>query len=182
MLAGPRLSLRPATTSDHCTVPTRTSSASPTRTSFEGFTRAPFSCTWPPTTASVARLRVLKKRAAHSHLSIRTCSITAAISLPHAAPPRPVAVHARGGYGGSTAALPADRADRAQSLSRTGRRGPRPRLARRLHRHAALGPRRRPPDRRGACARDRLRRGRGCIRSARVRAWLRRTHARGRRA
>src|SRR5262245_62072912 len=35
-------------------------------------TRSPLTCTWPPSTASAASDRVLKKRAAHSHLSIRT--------------------------------------------------------------------------------------------------------------
>src|SRR5487761_1891070 len=41
------------------------------RTSWAGFTRAPFTCTLPPATAAAARLRVLKKRAHHSHLSRR---------------------------------------------------------------------------------------------------------------
>ena len=43
-----------------------------TRTTFEGFTRSPFTCTRPPRTASLAALRALKRRAAQSHLSIRT--------------------------------------------------------------------------------------------------------------
>ena len=49
-----------------------TSIVSPARTAFEGFTRAPFTRTRPPTTAAVAALRVLNTRAAQSHLSIRT--------------------------------------------------------------------------------------------------------------
>ncbi len=36
-----------------------------------GFTRSPLQCTFPPRTALLAMARVLKKRAAHSHLSIR---------------------------------------------------------------------------------------------------------------
>src|SRR5437867_13003653 len=44
------------------------------RTSLAGLTRSPPTWTCPPSTASVAALRVLKKRAAQSHLSIRTCS------------------------------------------------------------------------------------------------------------
>ena len=44
-----------------CARPSRSlaSTVSSSRTSFEGFTRAPFTCTRPPSTASVARLRVL---------------------------------------------------------------------------------------------------------------------------
>ena len=40
-----------------------------------GFTRAPLSCARPPLTASAASERLLKNRAAQSHLSIRTRSI-----------------------------------------------------------------------------------------------------------
>src|SRR4051794_24737286 len=52
-------------------MPTVTSISSPGLTSFAGLTRAPFTCTRPPGTASVAALRVLKKRAAQIHLSTR---------------------------------------------------------------------------------------------------------------
>src|SRR5215207_1377730 len=47
-------------------------SSSPACTSFDRFTRSPATCTLPPSIASTARARVLKKRAAHSHLSRRT--------------------------------------------------------------------------------------------------------------
>jgi len=50
------------------------SSRSPTLTSRAGLTRSSFTCTCPPTTAPVAAPRVLKNRAAHSHLSILTRS------------------------------------------------------------------------------------------------------------
>ena len=58
----PRLSARPATTTVHRGRPRRISSVFATRTSLAGFTRVPFSCTRPPSTASVAALRVLKPR------------------------------------------------------------------------------------------------------------------------
>jgi len=45
--------------------------ASPGLTAFAGFARSPFTDTCPATIASTARARVLKKRAAQSHLSIR---------------------------------------------------------------------------------------------------------------
>lgn len=48
------------------------STRSPTRTSFEGLTVAPPIRTRPFSTASAASERVLKKRAAHSHLSMRS--------------------------------------------------------------------------------------------------------------
>src|SRR5713101_180051 len=48
---------------------------SPARTSFAGFTRTPFTWTRPPSTAAAAALRVLKNRAAHSHLSTLACSM-----------------------------------------------------------------------------------------------------------
>ena len=48
---------------------------SPALISFEGFTLALFTWTRPPSTAFVAALRVLKNRAAHSHLSILTGSM-----------------------------------------------------------------------------------------------------------
>jgi len=44
-------------------------SLSPISISLAGFVRAPFRCTLPPDTASMAKERVLKKRAAQSHLS-----------------------------------------------------------------------------------------------------------------
>ena len=43
-------------------------------TVFAGLTRTPLRCALPPSTASAASERVLKKRAAHSHLSIRSRS------------------------------------------------------------------------------------------------------------
>ena len=51
--------------------PTVTLIVSPSRTSRAGFTRVPSTWTRPPWTASVASERVLKKRAAQSHLSMR---------------------------------------------------------------------------------------------------------------
>ena len=71
-LAAPRRSANPATTSVRRTVLIVTSIVSPVRTTFEGFTRCPFTCTRPPRTAPVAAVRVLNMRAAQSHLSIRT--------------------------------------------------------------------------------------------------------------
>ena len=69
---------------------TCTSTVSPGRTSFAGFTRAPFRCTRPPSTASVARPRVLKKRAAQSHLSIRTASTRAVCRIGTGVLPSPL--------------------------------------------------------------------------------------------
>ena len=60
------------TTTVNLTVPAWTSTRSVGLISFDGFTRAPFTCTRPPSTASVAAPRVLKNLAAQSHLSIRT--------------------------------------------------------------------------------------------------------------
>src|SRR5690349_19375051 len=45
---------------------------SPVLRSLAGLVRSPFSLTLPPSIAACAADRVLKKRAAHSHLSIRT--------------------------------------------------------------------------------------------------------------
>src|SRR3954452_10582883 len=65
----------------------RTAIASPIFTGCAGFTRSSLSRTWPASIASAARLRVLKKRAAHSHLSMRTrasataCGASARLSL-----------------------------------------------------------------------------------------------------
>src|SRR5881394_1296926 len=56
---------------------------SPARISLDGLTRTSFRCTRPPRTASVAAPRVLKKRAAQSHLSIRTSFMTAMIAAVH---------------------------------------------------------------------------------------------------
>ena len=74
-LAGPRRSASASTSTVH-SCPSRCGSPAdrPPCTSFAGFTRAPFRCTWPPSTDSVASARVLKKRAAQSHLSRRTVS------------------------------------------------------------------------------------------------------------
>lgn len=71
-LAGPRRSEIAVTATVQRTAPILTSTTSPARTAFDGFTRSPLTWTRPPRTASVAALRVLKKRAAQSHLSIRT--------------------------------------------------------------------------------------------------------------
>src|SRR5215471_2587629 len=60
----------------HVVWPTRTSTMSPGRTSFAGLMRTPFRSTRPPVTASVGAPRVLKNRAAQSHLSIRTSSMS----------------------------------------------------------------------------------------------------------
>src|SRR5262249_33729051 len=59
------------TTTVHSNSPMRIASRSPGPISLPGFTRSPFSLTLPPAIAVWARLRVLKKRAAHSHLSMR---------------------------------------------------------------------------------------------------------------
>src|SRR5207237_1374535 len=69
MLAGPRRSASARTSIVHSAVPIRICSTSPACTSFAGLMRTPFRWTWPPSTAAVASARVLKKRAAHSHLS-----------------------------------------------------------------------------------------------------------------
>src|SRR5439155_20406444 len=42
------------------------------RSSFDGFTRSPLTWTRPPSTACAAARRVLKRRAAHNHLSTLT--------------------------------------------------------------------------------------------------------------
>src|SRR5262245_19034956 len=52
--------------------PIVTATVSPTRTSRAGLTRIPSTWTRPPCTAAVASERVLKKRDAQSHLSMRT--------------------------------------------------------------------------------------------------------------
>jgi hypothetical protein len=54
--------------------PSRMRTLSPRCTSFERFTRSPFTCTFPASIVSAASDRVLKKRLAHSHLSNRTLS------------------------------------------------------------------------------------------------------------
>src|SRR5881296_1784815 len=46
-------------------------SSSPTRICFAGLARSPFTSTCPPSTSDVANERVLKNRAAQSHLSSR---------------------------------------------------------------------------------------------------------------
>ena len=73
-LAGPRRLATPLTTTVRRIVRMVTSIVSPIRVTFEGFTRSPFTCTRPSSTAEVAELRVLNIRAAQSHLSIRTPS------------------------------------------------------------------------------------------------------------
>ena len=81
--AEPRFSPSPRTTTVHRISPMRISTMSSARTSFAGFTRSPFSRTRPPRTASVAVVRVLKNRAAQSHLSMRMSSIaTGMVSRP----------------------------------------------------------------------------------------------------
>src|SRR4029453_7514930 len=48
---------------------------SPGRTTFEGLAASPLTSTLPPLQAHAASVRLLKKRAAHSHLSMRTSGI-----------------------------------------------------------------------------------------------------------
>ena len=64
-------SASPVTASVLRTLPSVTSTVSPARTALDGFTRSPFRCTRPPRTALVAAWRVLNRRAAHSHFSMR---------------------------------------------------------------------------------------------------------------
>ena len=45
------------------------------------FDALPASCTLPPSIAVLANVRVLKKRAAHSHLSMRTLSVLSGLSV-----------------------------------------------------------------------------------------------------
>ncbi len=52
-----------------------TRSMSPGRTVLEGLAASPLTWTLPPLQAVAASVRLLKKRAAHSHLSIRTSGI-----------------------------------------------------------------------------------------------------------
>jgi hypothetical protein len=60
----------------HSSEPLSMSSLSPIFTARAGLTLSPLSLTLPSSTAVVASERVLKKRAAHSHLSMRTLSIS----------------------------------------------------------------------------------------------------------
>src|SRR5690606_18254300 len=60
------------TTTTFSSQPWRISSTQPGSISRLLLQRAPLQCTLPPSMACLARLRVLKKRAAHSHLSSRT--------------------------------------------------------------------------------------------------------------
>ena len=48
---------------------------SPGRTVLDGLAASPLTCTLPPLQAVAASVRLLKKRAAQSHLSIRTSDI-----------------------------------------------------------------------------------------------------------
>src|SRR3569832_183896 len=73
--AGPRLSDTPCTTTSHSAEPLSISSKSPDLTLRAGLMRSPFKRTLPPSTASVANVRVLKNRATQSHLSMRTLSL-----------------------------------------------------------------------------------------------------------
>src|SRR5262245_12819690 len=54
---------------------------SPRRIILLGLVRVPLTSILPPVTASAARERVLKKRAAQSHLSIRVGSLVSSIAL-----------------------------------------------------------------------------------------------------
>ena len=67
-----RWSLSCFTSTTFSSQPWRICRISPAAISFETFTRCPSRWTLPPSIAALARLRVLKKRAAHSHLSRRT--------------------------------------------------------------------------------------------------------------
>src|SRR5574340_300644 len=69
--AGPRCIASARTVIVHSKSPTWRCNRSPDLTSRAGLTRSPFSFTRPCSMAWVARLRVLKKRATHSHLSSR---------------------------------------------------------------------------------------------------------------
>jgi len=68
-VAGPRLSESSRTVMTCSKGGRRMLTLSPTFSSLAGLERSPFTDTRPPSTASTARVRVLKKRAAHSHLS-----------------------------------------------------------------------------------------------------------------
>src|SRR5436305_8604314 len=71
-LVGPRMSLRSRTSIRKSPLPFLTCSMSPGRTSREGFTGCPLHSTLPNSHAFDASARVLKNRAAQSHLSILT--------------------------------------------------------------------------------------------------------------
>src|SRR5690606_31379946 len=60
------------TTTVRSSKPARITSSSPTLSSLLGLQRSPLQCTLPPSMAALANARVLKKRAAHNHLSRRT--------------------------------------------------------------------------------------------------------------
>ena len=70
-VAGPRRTGMPVTSTSKRSALAGDAQRSPTRTCREALTRSPLTCTCPPSTASCARLRLLKKRAHQSHLSIR---------------------------------------------------------------------------------------------------------------
>src|SRR5450830_1530266 len=69
--AEPRTSDNPITSTSHRSEPLSISSTSPNLTLRAGLTRSPLTVTLLWSTASQASERVLKKRAAHSHLSSR---------------------------------------------------------------------------------------------------------------
>lgn len=70
--APPRRSDKPSTSTVKSSQPRLMFSVSPHFTSLAALARFPFSRTCPPSIADLACDRVLKKRAAHSHLSSRT--------------------------------------------------------------------------------------------------------------
>src|SRR5204863_9068631 len=70
--AGPRVSASACTFRIRLSPPCVRRSRSPTRTSLAGFAAPSLTSTLPPAHAAAARLRVLKKRAAQSHLSTRS--------------------------------------------------------------------------------------------------------------
>ena len=74
--AGPRRPPCCKTMTVYSSIPRRILNSSPTLTNLEDFTRSPFRWTLPPFIDSAAKDRVLKKRAAHSHLSNRSGSKT----------------------------------------------------------------------------------------------------------
>src|SRR6202166_794447 len=78
--AAPRLSDRILTVTCHCMAPLSISNLSPLFRLRAGLARSSFQRTLPDSIASAASERVLKKRAAHSHLSMRTVSLM----TPHA--------------------------------------------------------------------------------------------------
>jgi hypothetical protein len=81
MVAEPRVSSMRKTLTCHTCSACCTSIRSPTLTLCAGLTRCPFCRARPSSMALVARLRVLKNLAAHSHLSIRVVSLMKVVAF-----------------------------------------------------------------------------------------------------